>query len=117
VVNVDAGDRVASSCRTVLVRIASDRTTRPGVQHATVAEPHAHGVGNTIVAVFQAGRFRDGAAVAIGWATSRDGGRTWRDGLLPGRGPFTRASDAACGSRSRSASPGEVSAARRAASW
>lgn len=91
--NVDPVDRLTSSCRTVLVRIASDRTTRAGAQHATIAEPHAHAVGRTIVTVFQAGRFRDGAAVAIGWATSRDGGRTWRDGLLPGRESFTRASD------------------------
>lgn len=93
VANVDPEDRATSSCRTVLVRIASDRTTRAAAQHAAIAEPHAHAVGRTIVTVFQAGRFRDGAAVAIGWATSRDGGRTWRDGLLPGNGPFARASD------------------------
>ncbi len=93
VANVDPGDRATSTCRTVLVRIASDRTSRAGAQHATIAEPHAHAVGRTIVTVFQAGRFRDGAAAAVGWATSRDGGRTWRDGLLPGRGPFARASD------------------------
>lgn len=93
VANVDPEDRASGSCRTVLVRIASDRTTRAAAQHAAIAEPHAHAVGRTIVTVFQAGRFRDGAAAAVGWATSRDGGRTWLDGLLPGTGPFNRASD------------------------
>jgi hypothetical protein len=93
VANIDPGDRAASSCRTVLVRIASDRTARAAAQHATIAEPHAHVFGRTIVTVFQAGRFRDGGAAAVGWATSQDGGRSWRDGLLPGRDTFTRASD------------------------
>lgn len=93
VANVDPEDRVTASCRTVLVRIASDRTTRAGAQHATIVEPDAHAVGSRIVAVFQAGRFQSGGAAATAFATSGDGGRTWRDGLLPGPAPFGRASD------------------------
>src|SRR6266511_4387583 len=50
-----------------------------------------------VVAVFQVGRFPDGAA-AIGFAASHDGGRTWASGILPGLtrafgGVFLRASD------------------------
>jgi hypothetical protein len=35
------------------------------------------------VAAFQVGRLEDGGADGIGWARSRDAGRTWRAGLLP----------------------------------
>jgi uncharacterized protein YndB with AHSA1/START domain len=53
---------------------------------------------NVAVAVFQEGRFPDGGAAAIGFAASRDGGRTWTSGLLPGLtrafgGLYLRASD------------------------
>ncbi len=37
-----------------------------------------------IVTAFQSGRFVDGGANDIGWATSTDAGRTWRSGSLPG---------------------------------
>ena len=50
--------------------------------------------------MFQVGRSRNGGATSIGFSTSRDGGRTWREGILPGltvnttpRGPVARASD------------------------
>src|SRR5207244_8396566 len=52
------------------------------------------------VAVYQEGRFADGGAYTNGYATTFDGGRTWKAGELPkltlnGRqgGPFERASD------------------------
>jgi hypothetical protein len=54
---------------------------------------------STVVAVFQQGRFdTNGASVDPGFATSRDGGRTWTAGNLPGLtvavgGAFERASD------------------------
>src|SRR5204863_7889113 len=66
-----------------LVRLSSDRLMTVGAQHATQVEPHATAVGSTIVSVFQVGRFFDGGAAAIGFATSRDGGRSWRSGVLP----------------------------------
>jgi hypothetical protein len=98
-VNADAGDRLARDCETVVRVIARDRYTAPA-QHNTIAEPDSFAWGNTIVAAFQSGRFRDGGAVNTGWATSRDGGRTWRSGVLPNltrasvpAGPWDRASD------------------------
>ena len=56
---------------------------------------------DTVVAVFQQGRFdTTGGCVDPGFATSRDGGVTWTAGSLPGLtvaagGPFDRASDPA----------------------
>ncbi|MCS7006717.1 MAG: glycoside hydrolase, partial [Gaiellaceae bacterium] len=54
----------------------------------------------TTVAAFQVGRRYDGGATSIGFATSLDGGRTWRSGFLPSLtrassppGPHERASD------------------------
>jgi hypothetical protein len=84
------------------VRLSTDRLTTVGAQHATQVEPHAVGIGSTIVSVFQVGRFFDGGAAATGFATSRDGGRSWRSGLLPSvttsstpAGPADRATDTA----------------------
>ena len=82
-VNADLGDRVAPDCETVARVVARDAQQGPA-QHATIAEPDTFSWGNVIVAAYQAGRFRNGGAVNIGWTTSRDGGRTWRSGLLPG---------------------------------
>ncbi|HEY6583768.1 MAG TPA: sialidase family protein [Gaiellaceae bacterium] len=98
-VNADATDRVAADCELVARVIARDPYRSPA-QHASIAEPDSFSFGSTIVATFQVGRFRDGGAVAIGWATSRDRGRTWRSGRLPAltvasqpAGPWARASD------------------------
>jgi hypothetical protein len=98
-VNADASDRVASDCETVARVIARDSYTAPA-QHSTIAEPDSFAWGNKVVATFQVGRFRDGGAVNIGWATSNDAGRTWRSGVLPAltpasrpAGPWARASD------------------------
>jgi hypothetical protein len=98
-VNADATDRVAGDCETVVRVIARDRYSAPA-QHSSIAEPDSLAWGNTVVAAFQSGRFRDGGAVNTGWATSRDGGRTWRSGVLPAltraavpAGPWDRASD------------------------
>jgi hypothetical protein len=98
-VNADLADRVAADCETVVRVIARDRYRSPA-QHASIAEPDTFAWGNTVVAAFQSGRFRDGGAVNTGWATSRDGGRTWRSGVLPSlteasvpAGPWERASD------------------------
>jgi hypothetical protein len=84
------------------IRLSTDRLSTIGAQHATQVEPHAAAFGSTVVSVFQVGRFFDGGAAAIGFATSRDGGRTWRSGLLPSvttssapPGPAVRATDTA----------------------
>jgi hypothetical protein len=99
VVNADPVDSVASDCETVARVVARDGYRAPA-QHATIAEPDTFSWGSVVVAAFQAGRFRDGGAVNIGWATSHDGGRTWHSGTLPGltvasqpAGRWRRASD------------------------
>ena len=98
-VNADGSDRLARDCETVARVIARDRYRAPA-QHATIAEPDSFSWGSTVVATFQVGRFQDGGAVSIGWATSRDAGRTWRSGVLPAltvasrpAGRWQRASD------------------------
>jgi hypothetical protein len=98
-VNADAADRVARDCELVARVIARDPYTSPA-QHNSIAEPDNLAWGNTVVVAFQVGRFRDGGAVTIGWATSRDAGRAWRSGRLPSlttasrpAGPWQRASD------------------------
>ena len=67
-----------------LVRIAVDTTADTGAQHATIVEPDAAAVGTRIVSAFQVGRIFGGSAGTIGFATSLDAGRTWRNGLVPG---------------------------------
>ena len=98
-VNADLSDRIAADCETVARVIARDPYKAPA-QHSTIAEPDTLSWGNTIVAAFQSGRFRDGGAVNTGWATSRDLGRTWHSGVLPAltvnsrpAGRWQRASD------------------------
>ena len=80
----DARDRIDSDCEIVSRRIHRDRHTNIESQHESEVEPDSQTVGQTTVAVFQVGRRRDGGAASVGFSTSRDGGRTWREGLLPG---------------------------------
>jgi hypothetical protein len=82
-----------------LTQVGEDTYTNPTSQHATQVEPHAFSHGDTIVAAFQTGRFFDGGASNIAFATSQDGGATWVMGNLPGittidgSGPYDRVSD------------------------
>lgn len=98
VVVADLADQVAPDCETVSRRISFDRTVGPS-QHQTEVEPAAAAFGSTVVSTFQVSRFlAGGGAAAIGFASSADGGRSWRSGLLPGLtaasgGPWSRASD------------------------
>jgi len=99
-VTADAVDRVAADCEVVSRRISIDPYTNPASQHQTEVEPDSSTQGGTTVAVFQVGRRVDGGADDIGYATSVDGGRSWKNGLLPGLttasrppGPSERASD------------------------
>jgi hypothetical protein len=85
-VTADLSDRVATDCEVVSRRVARDTTGVAGAQHGSIVEPDAGSSGSTIVASFQVGRVRGGGAGAIGWASSRDAGRTWRSGTLPGVG-------------------------------
>ncbi len=81
-----------------LVQISSDPYTNTTSNHKTEVEPDTFAFGNTIVSAFQVGRFFDGGASNIGWATSTNGGATWKPGFLPGtttfvKGPYARVSD------------------------
>lgn len=81
-------------------RISSDQYTNPDSQHATQVEPDTFAFGSTVVSAFQTGRFFDGGASNIGFATSQDRGKTWVHGFLPSTtvnstpaGPYDRVSD------------------------
>src|SRR5205085_5231968 len=83
-----------------LVQISSDPYTNTTSNHKTQVEPDTFAFGNTIVAAFQSGRFFDGGASNIGFATSTNAGETWTHGFLPSStvfatpaGPYARASD------------------------
>jgi hypothetical protein len=100
IVAADLLDRIDADCEVVSRRIHRDRHVDPEAQHESEVEPDSLTVGATTVAVFQVGRTRTGGASSIGFSTSRDGGRSWRQGILPGLtgntvppGPALRASD------------------------
>ena len=83
-----------------LVKLSTDPYTNGTSQHKTEVEPDSFAFGSTIVMAFQVGRFTDGGASNIGWATSTDNGATWTNGFLPGTtvfatpaGPYGRVSD------------------------
>jgi hypothetical protein len=69
-----------------VTQISSDPYTPAGAptgQHATEVEPDTFAWGSTVVAAFQTGRVFNGGATDIGWATSTNGGVSWRHGFLP----------------------------------
>jgi hypothetical protein len=81
-----------------LTKVSSDPYTNTSSQHRTEVEPDTFAFGSTIVGTFQVGRFFNGGASNIGWATSTNGGSTWSHGYLPGitiyqGGTYARASD------------------------
>jgi BNR repeat-like domain len=82
-----------------LTRLSSDVFTNTSSWHRTQVEPDSFAFGSTVVTAFQSGRFYDGGASDLGFATSKDAGRTWANGFLPGlttylgSGSYDRASD------------------------
>jgi RTX calcium-binding nonapeptide repeat (4 copies) len=82
-VNLDTGDTVAKDCEVVARRVSRLRTGAYG-QVGTEVEPDSFTFGTKTVTAFQLGRYVDGGAAAIGWATSVRGGAAWRAGKLPG---------------------------------
>jgi BNR repeat-like domain len=74
---------------TSLLQLSSDPYTNSTSQHKTELEPDTLSSGSTIVSAFQVGRFFDGGASNIGFATSTDAGRTWTNGFLPGTTPYS----------------------------
>jgi len=83
VVSADLSDKVSASCKVVSRRLSVDPSTNPQSQHETAVEPDDAAWGSTVVAAYQVGRFATGASSNIGFAVSRDAGRTWQRGLLP----------------------------------
>jgi hypothetical protein len=90
------GDTAAVPIRVVSV----DPYTNPTSFHRTEVEPDTFSFGATILGTFQVGRFSDGGASNLGYATSTDAGATWIRGFLPGTtvfatppGPWDRATD------------------------
>ncbi|RVX40625.1 BNR repeat protein [Nonomuraea polychroma] len=81
-----------------LTEIGTDPYANATSQHGTQAGPDTYQWGTTIVTAQQAGRFFDGGASGIAFATSGDNGATWAKGVLPGLtefggGPYQRVSD------------------------
>lgn len=66
-----------------LTQISSDPFTNSTSFHKTQLEPDTFAFGSTIVSAFQVGRFQNGGASDIGWATSQNGGKAWVHGFLP----------------------------------
>jgi hypothetical protein len=96
----DRLDKVSGDCEVVARRLSVDTFKDPASQHETAVEPDSFAWGSTVVATFQVARFRSGAADGIGFATSKNAGRTWTTGTLPGLtvqtnppGEWARASD------------------------
>jgi hypothetical protein len=84
VVTAELVDRVDRDCETVSRQLSRDASRNASAHHQTQVEPDSLSFGNSVVTTFQSGRVAEGAAAMIGFATSHDGGRTWRSGFLPG---------------------------------
>jgi lipid-binding SYLF domain-containing protein len=88
-----------ASAASTLTQVSSDPFTNTTAEHHTELEPDTYTNGSTVVGVFQVGRFSNGGADDIGWATSTDSGKTWQHGFLQGitkiagGGTFDRVSD------------------------
>jgi BNR repeat-like domain len=92
--------RILTFAAMPIVQISSDPYTNSTSQHQTEVEPDTFSFGSTIVSAFQVGRFTDGGASNIGWATSTNNGSTFTNGFLPGitkivnpANPYDRVSD------------------------
>src|SRR5437870_5657001 len=70
------GAIVAAPALAAGMQISSDPYTNPDSQHKTQVEPDVGSFGNTVVAVFQSGRYFDGGSSNIGFSTSLDAGAT-----------------------------------------
>src|SRR5439155_20943352 len=85
VVTALAMSQVATGATQAVVhRVSSDPYTNTSSYHRTQLEPDTFSFGNTIVSVFQTGRFFDGGASNLCWSTSQDNGVSWTTGCLPG---------------------------------
>jgi hypothetical protein len=88
----------------MLAVVSEDPYTNRNTYHRTEAEPDTATDGSTIVATFQVGRAYTCGSSNLGWSVSRDAGKSWTDGMLPGTtvratppGAWIRATDPAVG--------------------
>lgn len=79
----------ASSNAVTLLLLSKDPYTNSSSQHKTQVEPDTFSYGNSIVMAVQSGRFYDGGASNIGWATSSNNGSSWTNGFLPDTTPYS----------------------------
>jgi hypothetical protein len=91
----------AAQAQIKLEKLSTDTFKNSGMQHATEVEPDTYSFGSMLVSAFQVGRRNaNGGSSDIGFATSTDGGSSWKNGFLPGLttfykgGKFQAASDA-----------------------
>ena len=92
------GGAIPAAANVTLTQVSTDPYTNASSQHRTEVEPDTFSFGSTVVSAFQVGRFSDGGASNIGWATSADSGATWTKGYLSGitvyaGGGYGRATD------------------------
>lgn len=85
-----------------LTQVSFDPFANSTSQHKAEVEPDTFSYGSMVVGAFQVGRFFNGGASDIGFATSTDSASTWTSGFLPGitkittaqgAGPYDRVSD------------------------
>jgi hypothetical protein len=74
----------ASRAAIALTVLSNDPYTNTTSFHQAEVEPASFASGSTVVTAFQAGRFPNGGSSNIGFATSANGGSTWKNGFLPG---------------------------------
>jgi len=92
---------ISAFASVTLLRLSTDPYTNTTSQHATEVEPDTLSSGKTFVSAFQVGRFFNGGASNIGFATSTNGGKSFTNDFLPSStvfatppGIYPRASDA-----------------------
>jgi hypothetical protein len=80
---------ISALASVALLQLSSDPFTNTTSQHQTEVEPDTFASGSTLVSAFQVGRFFNGGASDIGFATSTNGGSSFKNGFLPGTTPFS----------------------------
>ena len=79
----------AARAQVKLEKLSTDTFTNSAMQHATEVEPDTYSFGSMLVSAFQVGRrYANGGSSDIGFATSTDGGSSWKNGFLPGLTTF-----------------------------
>jgi hypothetical protein len=100
-VGAAVGLALPAAAAAAATQVSSDPFTNTTSFHATEVEPDTFASGSgTMVSAFQQGRFSDGGASDVGWATTTNGGTSYSSGSLPGitgytsvTGPFARDTD------------------------